>query len=218
MLEALTLGIPHARAALDRRGLRDVRIGFSVAEPPEWLGGDDEFWQYLSAVPQEDFAAHIDYIGLGLYPDAFSPVAPRGTPGDVATLTAHALRHLRNHSLPRAHIPSGTPIHIVENGTPSGSPRTEQAQRDSLADMLGAILACRESLNIAQYELFSLRDADSGSTQPTGSLGIVTDTYRPKPSFTVYRDVVHSVGQLPVPSGVAPMTFDGDKCPDRFVA
>ncbi|MEV6909151.1 GNAT family N-acetyltransferase [Amycolatopsis sp. NPDC051071] len=199
VLEALTLGIPHARSTVDRRGHQDVRIGFSVAEPPEWLGGDDDFWQYLSAIPPRDFAAHVDYVGLGLYPDAFSPVAPRGTPGDVASLTRHALHHLRNHSLPRAHLSSGTPIHIVENGTPSGAPRSEQAQSDSLSDMLGTILACRESLNITHYELFSLRDADSASDQPTGTLGITTDTYRPKAALAFYRDLVRGTGRLPEP-------------------
>ncbi len=195
VLQALTSGVPHARAALDGRGLHDVRVGFSVAEPPEWLGGDDGFWQHLSAVPPQEFADHVDYVGLALYPDAFSPVAPRGTPGDVASLTAHALQHLREHSLPRAHIPPGTPIHIVENGTPSGGPRTERTQCDSLSDMLDTILALEESRNIAQYELFSLRDADSASTEPTGTLGLVTDTYRPKPAFAVYRDTVHGIRQ-----------------------
>lgn len=203
VLEALTLGIPHARAALDRRGLREVQVGFSVAEPPEWLGGDDEFWQYLSAVPQRDFADHVDYVGLGLYPDAFSPVAPRGTPGDAASLTVHALRHLREHSLPRARIPSGTPIHIAENGTPSGQPRTDQAQCDSLSDMINTVLALREPLNITHYELFSLRDADSASTQPTGTLGLVTDTYHPKPALTLYRDLVRNGGPASeTPTGI----------------
>jgi hypothetical protein len=127
VLDALTRGVPHARAALDLRGLGGVRVGFSVAEPAEWLGGDDAFWDHLSALDHRDFAAHVDYVGLGLYPDAFSPVAPRGTPGDVASLTAHALRHLREHSLPRAHIPPATPIHVVENvssasGTPTAVP------------------------------------------------------------------------------------------------
>jgi hypothetical protein len=58
--------------------------------------------------------------------------------------------------------------------------------------MLDAILAARESLNITQYELFSLRDADSGSDQPTGTLGLVTDTYQPKPALAVYRKIVHA--------------------------
>ncbi|MFC7546940.1 hypothetical protein [Plantactinospora sp. GCM10030261] len=194
VLDALATGIPHARRALDRRGLDNVRIGFSVAEPAEWLGGDEAFWSFLSSLPHQDFATHVDYVGLGLYPDAFSPVAPRGKPGDVASLTVHALRHLRETSLPRAHIPPDTPIHIVENGTPSGAPRTEQAQCDSLTDMLDAILAQQQPLNITQYELFSLRDADSAATEPTGTLGIVTDTYRPKPAFATYRDIVQRGG------------------------
>ncbi|MFD5632161.1 hypothetical protein [Streptomyces sp. NPDC127072] len=191
VLEALSSGIPHARAALDARGHHDTRIGFSVAEPPEWLGGDDAFWAHLSTLAPRDFAAHVDYVGLALYPDAFSPVAPRGMPGDVASLTTHALGHLRNRSLPQAHIPPGTPIHVVEGGSPSGAPRTPRDQCDSLKDMLGAVLRAEKTLNIAQYELFSLRDADSSSGEPTGTLGIVTDTYRAKPAFDLYRTIVH---------------------------
>ncbi|CCH33176.1 hypothetical protein ABZ816_19390 [Actinosynnema sp. NPDC047251] len=191
VLDALVHGIPHAKAAAATRGLR-TRIGFSVAEPAEWLGGDDAFWAHLGSVPHNDFAAQVDYVGLGLYPDAFSPVAPRGTPGDVASLTAHALRHLREHSLPRAHIGPDTPIHVAENGTPSGTPRDGQAQRESLTDMIGTVLDLRDKLNITQYELFGLRDADSGSPEPPGSLGLVTDTYEPKPAFAAYRDIVRA--------------------------
>ncbi|ROO84396.1 hypothetical protein EDD29_1919 [Actinocorallia herbida] len=192
VLEALTRGVPHARAALDRGGLHDVRVGFSVAEPAEWLGGDDAFWAHLAGLPARAFADHVDYVGLGLYPDAFSPVAPRGEPGDVASLTEHALRHLRGHSLARAGIPDTTPIHVAENGSPSGAPRTEQAQHDALADMLAAVLALAGPLNITRYELFSLRDADSSSDQPTGTLGLVTDTYRPKPAYDLYRTTVRA--------------------------
>lgn len=47
--------------------------------------------------------------------------------------------------------------------------------------MLGTVLDRREALNITHYELFSLRDADSGSTQPTGTFGLVTDTHVPSP-------------------------------------
>ncbi|MEU4804187.1 hypothetical protein [Actinosynnema sp. NPDC023587] len=191
VLDALVHGIPHVKSLLRARGLAPA-VGFSVAEPAEWLGGDDAFWAHLNSVPHQDFAAHVDYVGLGLYPDAFSPVAPRGTPGDVGSLTAHALRHLREHSLPRAHIPPETPIHVVENGSPSGAPRDGDAQRESLTDMIGAVLALRAPLNIAQYELFSLRDADSGTSAPLGSLGLVTDTYEPKPAFAAYRDIIRS--------------------------
>ncbi|MGW4364443.1 hypothetical protein ACWEKT_02265 [Nocardia takedensis] len=184
VLDALTKGIPYARAALDRRGLEGVQVGFSVAEPAEWLGGDDAFWNHLSA---QDPPTSVDYVGLGLYPDAFSAVAPRGTPGDTASLTVAALDHLRNRSLPRAHIPPEIPIHVVENGSPSGAPRSPTSQCDSLTDMWRAILSVRDALNVAQYELFGLRDADSASDQPVGTLGLVTDA---KPSFALYRALV----------------------------
>ncbi len=190
VLDALTLGLPHARAALNRKGLSQVKVGFSVAEPPEWLGGDDAFWHHLAQVPIRDFAAAVDYVGLALYPDAFSPVAARGTPGDVASLTAHALRHLRDDCLSRAHIPASVPIHVVENGSPSGAPRTEHDQADSLSDMITTILAHSASLNVTHYEMFSLRDADSSSPEPLGSLGLVTDSYEPKAAFHLYRKTI----------------------------
>ncbi|MEK8107200.1 PadR family transcriptional regulator [Micromonospora sp. M12] len=137
------------------------------------------------------FRGHVDYVGLGLYPDAFSPVAPRG-PG------RHRIPHQACPAPPAGHVVAararrpGIPIHLVENGSPSGSPRTEQAQCDSLSDMLGVILSEQSGLHITHYELFSLRDADSSSTEPTGTLGIVTDTYRPKPAYAVYRDILQT--------------------------
>lgn len=190
VLDALTRGLPHARARLHRAGLHDVRVGFSVAEPPEWLGGDDAFWAHLAGVPERDFAAHVDYAGLALYPDAFAPVAPPGTPGDVASLTAHAVRHLRERCLPRAHIAGRVPIHIVENGSPSGTGRTERDQEESLSAMIETIMAHEEPANVVLYELFGLRDADSASSEAVGHLGLVTDDYRRKSAFALYRDVV----------------------------
>ncbi|MFI5938281.1 hypothetical protein [Actinoplanes sp. NPDC051494] len=176
VLAALTRGLPHARAAADPR----IRVGFSVAEPAGWLGGDDAFWQHLAAAP--GFAAAVDYVGLAVYPDAFSPVPP----GAVGPLTAHALRHLRTTSLPIAHITPTTPIHIVENG----SPGTGEAPCVSLTTMITTILDHAAELNITHYELFALRDADSASPEPTGTFGLVTDTYTAKPALAAYRDAI----------------------------
>ncbi|CAL9417004.1 hypothetical protein SUDANB95_01767 [Actinosynnema sp. ALI-1.44] len=184
VLDALTRGVPHAREALDERGLTHTRVGFSVAEPAEWLGGDDAFWEHLSR--QRDFAEHVDYVGLGLYPDAFSPVPLEA----VAPLTELALHHLRHKSLPRAGL-QHVPIHIAENGTPSGpSTSSPQRQADSLTTMLHTILDNAEDLDITHYEQFSLRDADSASPEPVGTLGLVTDTYEPKPAFAAYKNVI----------------------------
>jgi hypothetical protein len=48
------------------------------------------------------------------------------------------------------------------------------------------VLAHSAALNVTQFELFSLRDADSSSPEPLGSLGLVTDTYRRKAAFDRY--------------------------------
>lgn len=181
VLDALAQGIPHARKTLAAKGLADTEVGFSVAEPAEWLGGDDAFWDHLSR--QEDFAQHVDYVGLGLYPDAFSPVPPEA----VAPLTEHALVHLRHRC---AEVGLDVPIHIAENGSPSGQGRSEEGQKDSLTTMLTTVLDHAERLDITHYELFSLRDADSSSSEPVGTLGLVTDTYERKPAFAAYQDVI----------------------------
>jgi hypothetical protein len=160
---ALVEGLRHARK---RAG---CPIGFSVAEPPEWLGGDEQFWAGLGPVD-------IDYIGIALYPDAFSPVDAE----HVGPMTDQALEHLRNHSLPTAGIPKDIPVHVAENGSPRAA---------SLARMLDVIVARGD---VAVYEQFGLRDADSGASEPVGRLGLVTDDYRPKPAFQVYRDVIAS--------------------------
>ncbi|MET0425120.1 MAG: hypothetical protein ABW046_14640 [Actinoplanes sp.] len=176
VLDALTVGLPYAR----RRVADDVRVGFSVAEPPEWLGGDDAFWSFLTTIPYGEFAAHVDYVGLGLYPDAFGPVPP-GVSGPLAT---QALRQLRTR------IDPATPLHVSENGSPGGGARTLAEQATSLADMLAAVRACADELNVTAYELFSLRDADTAEGSPLGTLGLTDDSYAPKPAFAAYRAAI----------------------------
>ncbi|WP_203729120.1 hypothetical protein [Paractinoplanes durhamensis] len=181
VMAALIDGLPHARRALDARGHGDVRVGFSVAEPAEWLGGDAEFWRRLG---EADLGGVVDYVGLGLYPDAFGPPVPVA---GVRAMTEHALRHLREHSLVVAGIPATTPIHVAENGSPSLAGRDQVA---SLATMLAVVREQEAALNIAVYELFALRDADTGGGEAVGALGLVTDYYVRKPAFDLYRRIV----------------------------
>jgi hypothetical protein len=186
VLDALTAGTRHARRLLDEAGHREVRLGFSVAEPPEFLGGDEEFWAHLEALAPADFAAHVDYVGLGLYPDAFSPV-PKSA---VAGLTEHALRQLREQSMPRAHLGPDVPIHIAENGTPTGPDRTEDDQADRLDIMIRTVATAAARYNVTHYELFGLRDADSTRAEPMSQFGLTTSDYRPKPAYDLYRKLI----------------------------
>ena len=184
VMDALLLGLPHAKQAAPA----DVQVGFSVAEPAEWLGGDDEFWQTLADVPAAQFADRVDYVGLGLYPDAFSPTPPEAVP----VLTETAVRHLRLHSLDVAGIPDRTPIHISEFGSPSGDGRTASGQARSIIDMVATIERLAEELNITICEYFGLRDADTSNDQAIGTLGLLDDDYSRKESFKIYRDIVRA--------------------------
>jgi hypothetical protein len=172
VIAALTQGLPHART----RVRDDVRVGFSLAEPAEWLGGDDQFWKDLTTFPYAAFAAHVDYVGLGLYPDGFS------RHDDVHGATLHAVNHLRDR-LTEAHFPRELPIHIAEAGSPSGAHRTPAGQASSLS----ALIAASSAANAAQFELFALSDADSASDSPLGTFGICTGDYIPKPAYETYR-------------------------------
>lgn len=184
IMEALTQGLPHAK----RGAPAHVLVGFSVAEPAEWLGGDSEFWQTLANLPGERFADYVDYVGLGLYPDAFSPVPAEAVP----VLTENAVRHLRRHSLVTAQIPDRTPIHISEFGAPSGDGRTAAAQVQSITDMVATLERGADELNITVCEYFGLRDADSACGQAIGTFGLLDDEYAPKDSFEIYRSIVRT--------------------------
>lgn len=190
VVDALLRGIAHARKTLDTIGLERVRIGFSVAEPPEWIGGDTAFWERLAGVPRSEFAELVDYVGLALYPDAFSPVAPHSSPGDITSQVEHAIAHLREVSMPKAGIGSHVPIHISECGSITGSERSPEHQADSIEHLVRAVVAVRERYHVRHLELFGLRDADSARPEPTAQLGITTSSYEPKPAFETYRKLV----------------------------
>lgn len=184
VMDALVQGLPHAKRAVPAH----VQVGFSVAEPAEWLGGDEEFWRTLANLPAEQFADYVDYVGLGLYPDAFSPTPPEAVP----VLTENAVQHLRFRSLATAKIPHQTPIHISEFGSPSGDGRTAAGQLRSISNILATIEHVAEKLNITVCEYFGLRDADTSGGQAIGTFGLLEDDYRPKDSFDFYRSIVRA--------------------------
>jgi len=54
------------------------------------------------------------------------------------------------------------------------------------------VLEQKEQLNIAAYELFSLRDADTSNPDLFHQFGIMTDTYLPKPAYRVFKDLLNA--------------------------
>ena len=60
-----------------------------------------------------------------------------------------------------AGIPVSVPIHITENGWPTGPTRSDERQADVLETVIRIIYEHRNQFNIMHYECFALRDADS---------------------------------------------------------
>ena len=93
------------------------------------------------------------------------------------------LRTLRREALPLAGIPDPTPIRVCENGWPTGPDRPERSQAEVLDTVLRAVHARSHELNVTHWELFALRDADSGQDDLFHQFGVVRDDYSPKPAF-----------------------------------
>jgi hypothetical protein len=82
------------------------------------------------------------------------------------------------------------PLHITEHGWPTGPERTPQRQAAAIRDVIETVLELKDQLRIDAYELFSLRDADSGNPDLFHQFGIMTDAYEPKPAFDVFKDLI----------------------------
>jgi hypothetical protein len=94
--------------------------------------------------------------------------------------------------LESAGIPDSVPIHVEENGYPTGdSPdRSGQRQVDAMRNMIGAVQDFRGTYDVSDYRWFDLRDSDSTSPNFQQRYGLLTDDYGEKPAFGAFRDLV----------------------------
>jgi hypothetical protein len=114
--------------------------------------------------------------------------------GQVEDAVQTTLTRFRNEILSAAGIPSTIPLHICENGWPTGPNRFYTRQADMLESIITKIYQLRNSLNITQFELFSLRDADTANPEIRRQFGIMRDDYTPKPAFETYRRLIQELG------------------------
>ena len=82
------------------------------------------------------------------------------------------------------------PLHITEHGWPTGPDRPLDRQASVIRDVIESVLEQKDELNIATYELFSLRDADSSNPDMFHQFGIMTDAYLPKAAYGVFKDLL----------------------------
>lgn len=184
-VEAVLIGMQAAREAIRKRNLH-LAVGFNSVPS---VAMNDTFWQGLSKRIDTAFLNSLDYVGLNLYVDVGEPLV-----GTVEDSVEGTLKRFRNECLADAGIPATIPIHICENGWPTGPNRFYTRQSDVLLGIITKIYQLRNALNITQFELFSLRDADTSNPDVRRQFGIMRDDYTPKPAFEVFKRLVRELG------------------------
>ena len=126
-------------------------------------------------------------------PDVFRPINPDSQESDIHQLVKGLLNYFRNVNLKTTGIDQTIPIHITEHGWPTGPTRSAERQVYLLNTIIRGIYACRTELNITHYELFSLRDADSGNPNLFYQFGLLQDDYSAKPAFYTYQQLIEQL-------------------------
>jgi hypothetical protein len=200
--DALIAGVEAGSAEARADGYRQVGVGFN------WFyryspSSDQAFWQYLHDHGGAALVRALDWVGLDIYPGTFFPPAwPNGQEGGPVV---NGLSLLRRCYLPTAGISSRTPIHVQENGWPTGPGRSEAMQETALQAMIGTLDAGRIKYNVSDYRWFDLRDADSTSPNFQQQFGLMHDDYTPKPAFGAYRQLIARLaGAAPAASASKP--------------
>lgn len=189
--EALVRGVVAVKDEARSKGHDHLKVGFNAAPS---FGSGAGFWREIGELGGRSFVEALGYVGLDFFPGVFGPAAPDGEPGHLRQMVAGVLRAMREEWMPAAGIPDSVPIHVAENGWPTGPDRSYERQAEALETVVRAVHEHRGRYNVARYELFDLRDADSSNPDPFYQFGILRDDYAPKPAFEVYRRLVSELG------------------------
>ena len=195
--DALIQGVIAAKDEARKRGYDHLKIGFN------WLYRLDTysertFWEHLRDRGGPAFVAAVDWIGLDAYPGTFFP--PSVAPGEERDFVVNALSLLRCYSA-SARLPASKPIHVQENGYPTGPGRSYDRQLQALETMVQAFHDFRGTYNVADYRWFNMRDAETESPNFQQQYGLLRDDYTPKPAFGAFARYAATLGARSAGSG-----------------
>jgi hypothetical protein len=189
--DALVRGVIAAKREARARGYDQLTVGFNWVYRMDPLT-EASFWGHLRDHGGPDFLDALDWVGLDVYPGTlFPPVEP---PGGEADGIVAALSSLRQCFMPIASIPASVPIHVEENGWPTGPGRLEAYQGFAARTMVKAVHDYAGVYNVTDYRWFDLRDHSSSSPNFQHHYGLLRDDYSPKRAFRVYRRLVSQYG------------------------
>jgi hypothetical protein len=166
-------------------------VGFNAV--PSFNPADD-FWPTIGALGQQPFIDALDYVGLDCFPDVFRPIRPDNFLENLRNAITFLLTNFRQVNLVAGKIPESVPIHMTENGWPTGEGRTPEKQASVLETIIRAVHAQRTAFNVTHYELFALRDGNSANPDLFHQFGILRDDYTQKPAFETYRNLIAELG------------------------
>jgi len=184
--DALIHGVEAATSEARRRHFAQLEIGFNWAYRSD-PSSEQSFWNYLRDHGGRAFVRSLDWVGVDAYPGTFFP--PYDTPGGERDALVNAFSTFRCYAAIPG-IPATLPIHVEENGYPTGPGRSYERQAQAMDTMVHAVNDFRGTFHISDYRWFDLRDGDSTSPNFQTQYGLMTDEYRPKPAFALYRDLV----------------------------
>jgi hypothetical protein len=201
--DALIQGVIAAKDQARSRGYEQLEIGFN------WVYRLDpqterEFWGHLREHGGPEFVGSLDWIGLDAYPGTFFP--PAATPSEMRDAMIDGMDELRCFS-EGAGIPDSVPIHVAENGYPTGSGRSYETQKAALETMVGTVAEYRATYNVTDYRWFDLRDADTSSPNFQQQYGLMRDDYTPKPAYASWKRLI---GELSV-KAEGPLDLPGEQ-------
>lgn len=192
--QALVQGVIAAHDEARRLHYGQLSVGFNYVYR---LPDDGSFWSELGGAGPR-FRAAVDWVGLDAYPGTFFP--PFEPPGGERDGMAAALSTARCY-MGSAGFGAAVPIHVEENGYPTGPGRTEGRQVQALSGMLGVVDRLRGTFGVSDYRWFDLRDHNSGSENFQHHYGLLRDDYSPKPAFAVLRDLYRRLSGRVTPLG-----------------
>jgi hypothetical protein len=185
--DALIQGVIAAKDETHRRGFRQLTVGFN------WFYRTDpdseaSFWGYLRDHGGPAFLAAVDWVGLDAYPGTVFP--PAEPPGGERDGMVAAMSQLRRCFMPIAGLDAAVPIHVEENGWPTGPGRAEETQAQAADTMVHAVDDFRGTYNVTDYRWFDLRDHSTSSANFQHHYGLLRDDYSAKPAFFEFRRLV----------------------------
>jgi hypothetical protein len=199
--DALIQGVIAAKDQARRRGFHQLTVGFNWffrTDPNSEAG----FWGYLRDHGGPAFVSAVDWVGLDTYPGTAFP--PAETPGGERDGMVAAMSQLRQCFMPIAGLSAKVPIHVEENGWPTGPGRAEDQQARSLETMVRAVHDFRGTYHVTDYRWFDLRDHNTSSANFQHHYGLLRDDYSPKPAFDVYRGLVDALALREPDAGLGP--------------